>query len=72
MTEWSESRSSKNNTSGFKGVYWVERLKRWVVYLKKDKKPIYIGTFKDKLEAARAYDEALVARFGAFAKTNLR
>ena len=62
----------KNNTSGFKGVYWVERLKRWVVYLKKDKKPIYIGTFKDKLEAARAYDEALVARFGAFAKTNLR
>ncbi|WP_440867626.1 HNH endonuclease [Symbiopectobacterium purcellii] len=61
----------KNNTSGFKGGYWSDRSQRWVVYIKKNKKPIYIGSFKSKLEAAAAYDDAFIAAFGAFAKTNL-
>lgn len=60
----------KDNLSGFKGVYWVNREQRWVSCLQVDKKLLYFGYFKDKTEAAKAYDLGAVKYFGQFAKTN--
>lgn len=62
----------KNNKSGFKGVHWCQRSKKWVACLKKNRKAIFVKYFKSKLEAVEAYDAAHLAAFGDFAKPNLR
>jgi len=54
----------KNNTSGFKGVYYMkkskkminERSKPWMAGIRHNKKDIHIGYFSTPEEAARAYD----------------
>jgi hypothetical protein len=59
-----------NNTSGYKGVYWVPKKKRWRVVIHVNKKRINIGTFKEKVEAAKAYNKAALMYHGEFAKLN--
>lgn len=44
----------KNNTSGFKGVYFDKYHKKWRAEIKKYKK-IFLGYFKTKEEAVLAY-----------------
>lgn len=46
----------KDNTSGFKGVYWIKRAQRWRAQIKINKRSKEIGTYKTREEAARAYD----------------
>ena len=60
----------KNNTSGYKGVSWHNRDKRWRVNLQLNGKGLYLGNYKDREEAARRYDETASKYFGAFAKLN--
>lgn len=55
-----------NNTSGFKGVSWLKRKKRWRAAIGKKE----IGMFLDKHDAARAYDKAAIEYFGEFARVN--
>jgi hypothetical protein len=55
-----------NNTSGFKGVSWFKRLRKWRASIS----PTTIGYFDSKEEAAKAYDEAAKKLFGEFANIN--
>ena len=64
------AKKSANNTSGFKGVNWRGNRRHWRVVVQLDKKKIYIGSFHDKVEAAKAYDEAAKKHFGEFACLN--
>jgi len=48
----------KNNTSGYKGVSWSEKDKKWIARIKVSRKRLFLGRFKDKEEAYRAYCEA--------------
>lgn len=48
----------KDNTSGYKGVSWNKGNKRWHAVIKNDSKFIFLGGFKDPIEAAKAYDKA--------------
>lgn len=48
----------KNNTSGCKGVVWMERLKKWQVMLYYKKQRIYLGIYEDYDEAVRVRKEA--------------
>ena len=59
---------SKNNTTGFKGVYMNHGKIVSQIYF--DGKLRYLGTFKGKIEAAKAYDIAAIERSGDFALTN--
>lgn len=49
---------SKRNTSGFKGVSWSTRDKRWLSYIRFQKKRHYLGSFTNKQDAINARKEA--------------
>jgi hypothetical protein len=63
-------RVRKDNTSGYKGVSWDKQHKLWKAYIYFNKKQIYFGLFKDKIEAALAYNKAASKYFGEFARLN--
>lgn len=60
-----------NNTSGYKGVSWDARYKKWRASIKVNKKAKKLGAFSSKHDAAEAYNQAAIAGFGAFAKINI-
>lgn len=59
-----------HNTSGFKGVAFDKVNNKWRAQIQVNGKSIKIGRFKDKIDAAKAYDEAAIKYFGEFACTN--
>ena len=63
-------RLQKKSRSGYKGVKWVRRDKRWMARIKVSGKTMYLGYFKNPVDAAKAYDEAARKHFGEFANTN--
>ena len=48
----------KTNKSGYKGVSWENRRKKWVVQLRLNIKPIFLGYYDDIDEAIARYKEA--------------
>lgn len=59
-----------NNTSGYKGVTWDKRNKKWYAQIEFQKKNIGIGHFDNPQEAAKMYDKFAKQYHGDFAKTN--
>jgi len=60
----------KNNTSGYKGVSWVNRDEKWKAHIRYDGETIYLGYFDSKEDAARAYDKKAKELYGKFAVLN--
>ena len=60
------SSTPKNNTSGFKGVYWNKSKNKWEVKIGLNYKNIHIGRFADKEEAIKARVEAEKKLFGEY------
>jgi hypothetical protein len=50
----------KNNTSGYRGVYFDKYANKWSVIIGVNKKKIKIGYFKTAEEGARAYDKYVI------------
>jgi hypothetical protein len=48
-------KKQRNNTSGMKGVTWNEKNQRWVAQIKDHGVPVYLGSFKNKVDAGFAY-----------------
>jgi hypothetical protein len=59
-----------DNTSGFKGVSRAKGARSWQARIRVDGKLIHLGSFSEKSEAAKAYDEVARKYFGEFARTN--
>lgn len=59
-----------NNKSGYKGVCFVKREKKWLATTWKDGKQIYIGIFDNPREAAKSYNEKVVELHGLYAVLN--
>jgi hypothetical protein len=47
-----------SNTSGFRGVSWDKRHKKWYAYLTVNKKRIFLGRYDSKIQAAKIAFEA--------------
>lgn len=61
------SKRPKNNTSGFKGVYFDKRNKTWIAQCVKDNRNNYLGSFDDIHEAANAVLQFRKENHGEFA-----
>lgn len=60
----------RNNTSGYKGVSWNRKTRRWYAKVGDGAKNRCIGHFETAEEAARAYDRVARERYGEFASLN--
>lgn len=60
----------KDNTSGFKGVFWYKKTSKWRSGIGINYKVKHIGYFTDKVEAAQAYDLHALKYQGEFACLN--
>lgn len=61
------SATPRNNTSGFKGVGWDKRRKKWRAYVSAGGRRINIGSFDDIHDAAAARAAAAQEHHGQFA-----
>lgn len=59
-----------NNKSGFKGVIWIEAIRKWRAQITADSRTRNLGSYDTALEAALAYDAAAKDAFGEFADLN--
>lgn len=62
------SRRSKINTSGFKGVSWFGRTRKWRAQIGVNSQNVHLGYFDDPQEAHAAYAAASLRYFGEFAR----
>jgi hypothetical protein len=58
------------STSGYKGVSWHKRDKKWQVVMRIKGKVTHLGRFTCLMKAARVYDKAAIESHGEFARTN--
>ena len=56
----------KNNTSGFKGVNWDKKTKKWRARITVNNKKISLGYYNNKFYAALVYARAAKHYFGEF------
>jgi AP2 domain-containing protein len=61
---------SSRNTSGYKGVSWYKRHKKWEARIKIGKRNIRLGLYQSKEDAARAYNAAALEFIPDFAYIN--
>ncbi len=60
-------RRNRNNTSGYKGVYWHKANGKWAAQIVVNGKRRHLGYFDDPRDAYAAYCEAAYALHGEFA-----
>lgn len=61
---------SRNNNSGYKGVYYSTRRGKYIASVCFNYRSVYVGQYDCPKEAAAAYDKKALELFGEFAKTN--
>jgi len=60
---------TKKNKSGYKGVHWSNRYKKWVASIGKNYKVFVLGQYNTPEEAYAAYCKAAMELHGEFANT---
>lgn len=63
-------RLHRDSSTRLKGVSWQESARRWRATINAEGRQIYLGHFRDPIDAALAYDAAALRYFGIFAATN--
>ena len=61
---------TSKNTSGYKGVFWSKKDKKWVSVLMVNGEVKRLGYFSEVKNAVKAYNDAALIHHGEFAKLN--
>jgi len=69
QNSWNQG-ARKSNKSGYKGICWHKKAKKWMVRIKAKDKAIYLGLFNDLKIAINTYNEAAIKYHGKFAYLN--
>jgi hypothetical protein len=64
------SKKSKANKSGYRGVNWYSKNKKWIAKITVGYKQVYVGSFDTAEAAARAYDAEAKKLHGEFTSLN--
>jgi len=64
------SKKKKNNTSGYKGVFWSKQKSKWAAKINPNRKQVHLGFFTDPKDAHAAYKAAAEKMFGKFARAS--
>lgn len=64
------SKIKKNNSSGYKGVYWRSDRKKWCAQARLVGKPRHLGFFDNAFDAHLAYKNATEKEYGEFVNFN--
>jgi len=71
LTYWLANRHLKgDNKSGARGVSWYKSIQKWVGSVTYRGKSYHLGSFDDKMEAAKAYNKKALELFGERAILN--
>lgn len=65
------SKRFSSNSTGYKGVTWHKKRRRWVAKIMVNGKTLYLGQYVDPLLAHAAYVAGAKKAFGEFASTGL-
>jgi predicted RNA-binding protein with PUA domain len=57
---------AKNNTSGYKGVYWDKNIRKWKAALRLNGVKIFLGYFDTPEEAGVVYNNYVEQHHGEF------
>lgn len=60
----------KRNKSGLKGINWNKRAQKWQVQITVNHKYKYLGSFENKEDAIKTYNQAAILHYGEFAVLN--
>jgi hypothetical protein len=69
---WQNRKRDGRNTTGYKGVSKRHYGKKFRAYIYDKGKQKFLGDYDLAEEAAKAYDQAAVALYGSFARTNFK
>ena len=61
--------ASANNTSGFKGVDWMKKYRKWRAQIGVNGRRIHLGVFDSAAEAGEAYAKASAKLHGQFGRS---
>lgn len=67
LRNWHESKGR----SGYRGVIWDSSRQCWRSRIWVGGRAVFLGSFDNELDAARAYDRAAIQHFGPDARVNL-
>ena len=70
QNSWNKRKQRGNHSSKYKGVSFFKREKKWTARIQANGKKIFLGMFKNEIDAAKAYDAAARKYYGEFAYLN--
>ena len=70
MENMANQKQHRDSKSPYKGISRAQHCDRWAAQLFFQGRKLYLGLFKDPIDAAKAYDAKAKELFGSFARLN--